>query len=409
MSFLYLRRDVSATHDEVRLLGCVRLKRRKRLQDACHYHHLPIERNKVYLRSVFGAYGCSPKYIAEEIRRQGLEWDLVWEVESHVLDYIDAFPKGMRLVMRGSQESMRELATAHIWVENERKTTLLSKGLFKRTGQVYIQTWHGSLGIKKTGSERHDATKSGIALCEADDRQMDYFISNAAYTTDFYRSVFSRSTGEVLEYGCPRNDIFFRTDGSELRRKVCERLGIGNGRKILLYAPTFREKKALSGYDLNHSAAIEALTKRFGGKWVEVARLHPEMCGFEETLIPSQAGVVDGTRYPDMQELLAVADAVITDYSSCIYDYLLTRRPGFIYAPDMADYGVRRGLRYPLTETPFPLAESNETLVDAILGFDMGLYAAKVEEFLRKKGSIDDGHASERVVRFIKSIIDKED
>ena len=407
MSFLYSKRSVSSTHNEIKLLGCIRIKQRKVLQDACYYHHLPIEPKKVFFRSVFGTYGCNPKYIAEEILRQGLDWDLVWEVEKNILHYIDSFPKEIRLVMRGSQECIRELATARIWIENERKINLLGNGFFKRPGQIYIQTWHGSLGIKKTGAERNDATKSAIKLCDADAQQMDYFISNASYTTDFYKTLF-KSKGEILEYGCPRNDIFFSKKSALIRNRVCDSLGIETSQKILLYAPTFREQGELKGYTLDHAPVVAAFKERFGGEWVEVVRLHPKMFDYEKLIIPDDQGIIDGTYYPDMQELLAVADAVITDYSSCLYDYLLTQRPGFIFAPDMSKYSIQRGLRYPLNETPFPLAETNETLIENIRHFNEEKYKRNVEKFLKDKGSIDDGQAAKRVVELIKGIIDKQ-
>ena len=107
-----------------------------------------------------------------------------------------------------------------------------------------------------------------------------------------------------------------------------------------------------------------------------------------------------------MQELLVAADALITDYSSCIYDFLLTRRPGFIYAPDRKKYEAGRGLCYPLSETPFPVAETNEQLIQAIRSFDEVAYRTRVEEFLRGKGSIDDGRASARVADLIESILE---
>ena len=107
-----------------------------------------------------------------------------------------------------------------------------------------------------------------------------------------------------------------------------------------------------------------------------------------------------------MQELLAVADAGITDYSSWAYDYVLTRRPLFIYATDLDQYDQGRGFYYPLTETPFSISQNTDELSENILAFDDGAYQARIDDFLAKKECVDDGHASERIVGLIKQVTD---
>lgn len=404
LRFLFSIKNRDVLHKEITILG-IRFKIRRKLQDRKFHADLPIQPNKIVFNSVFGAYQCSPKYIAEEIRRQGLPYDLVWIVNMNILKYIDSFPKGIRLVMRNSSEAIKELATAKIWVENDRKLKELRKGFRKRPGQVYINTWHGSLGIKKTGAQRNDMKRKERILCETDSAQVDYMLSNAQYTTDFYKEIFW-GYGKSVECGCPRNDIFFSPQQQDIRLKVCTQLGISPEKKILLYAPTWRDDKSTACFSLNYAQALAALQERFGGDWLIIVRLHSRMTSLGQSFFPPDTPTVDATYYPDMQELLVSADAVITDYSSCIYDYMLTRRPGFIYAPDMKNYATNRGLCYPLEETPFPLAADNEALENNIRRFDERLYKEQVDAFLRGKGSIDDGHAAERAVELIKNIID---
>lgn len=404
-SNIFSIKDKDITHKEVRILG-IRFKLRKKPKDMKLYADLPIQQNKIVFHSVFGAYQCSPKYIAEEIRRQNLPYDLVWVVNMNILKYIEDFPKNLRLVMRGTPEALRELATAKIWVENDRKLKEQLKGLHKRPEQVYINTWHGSLGIKKTGSQRKDMSSKERVLCETDSSQVDYMLSNATYTTDFYKEIFW-GYGKSIECGCPRNDIFFSAEQNSIRQKVCEKLGIPEHKKLLLYAPTWREDKSTDCFTLDYTRALAAMQKRYGGEWVMLVRLHSRMFTMKNLFLPPHVQAVDATYYPDMQELLVSADAVITDYSSCIYDFLLTRRPGFIYAPDMAKYTASRGLCYPLEDTPFPLSRSNDELENNVAQFDEAAYRSRVDAFLKGKGSIDDGHAAERVVELIKSIIER--
>ena len=104
---------------------------------------------------------------------------------------------------------------------------------------------------------------------------------------------------------------------------------------------------------------------------------------------------------------MVVADAFITDYSSCIYDYVLTRRPGFIYATDISQYNNERGFYYPLEQTPFPISTNNKELLKNIENFDENLYLKKIDQFLLEKGCIDDGHASERIAEKIAQIMGK--
>ena len=112
--------------------------------------------------------------------------------------------------------------------------------------------------------------------------------------------------------------------------------------------------------------------------------------------------IISATAYPDIQELIVAADVGITDYSSWICDLVLTQKPGFIYAPDLKAYDSERGFYYPLEETPFPIAETNEELAERIRNFDPALYEQKRQEFLKARGCKEDGHATEKIVEIIK-------
>ena len=400
---LFSYMPVSTTHCQLCVLG-VRIKLRRSLKEALVGSCEPINPRKIVLHSVFGAYQCNPKYIAEELLRRGVNCELVWVVEKNILHFLESYPKNIRLVMRGTSEAMRELATARIWVENDTKGKEMAHGLYKRPGQVYINTWHGSLGIKKTGNQRSYVSKLSKVRTGRLSDQVDLFISNSTYMTSFYREAFG-GHAEIRELGYPRNDVFFQPEEErrKLRCKVCAALGIDPAHKILLWAPTFRENGETCAYSLDAAATRNAFTQRFGGTWVPVVRLHSvAVVGGERV----GAGWKDASYYPDMQEMLVAADGLVTDYSSCIYDYLLTRRPGFIYAPDHREYAYRRGLCYPLSETPFPVAETNEQLEQAICSFDEAVYQGRVEAFLRGKGSMDDGHASARVADLIEDILE---
>ena len=153
-----------------------------------------------------------------------------------------------------------------------------------------------------------------------------------------------------------------------------------------------------------------------------LVRCHPRMQnGVEDVVLHGGVGdpagesmqgvnmqnrIVDATAYPDIQELLVYADVVITDYSSCIFDYMLSGRPAFIYAPDLEQYNTERGFYYPLEETPFAIAKNMDILEERIETFDQHVYAAEVERFLASKGCMEDGQAARRVADLIMEVID---
>ena len=129
---------------------------------------------------------------------------------------------------------------------------------------------------------------------------------------------------------------------------------------------------------------------------------------FKDDLSFDFTKIIDATDYSDIQDLLVACDCLITDYSSCIYDFMLSGRPAFTYATDVDKYDNDRGLYYSLTTTPFPIATNNDEMTKVISEFDDEMYQIQVKKFLKDKGCIDDGMASKRVVELIKSVIENQ-
>lgn len=392
-------------HKQICIMG-FKIKIQKDVKPHFVYENLPIENNKIIFRTFNGGYNCNPKYIAEEIIKQNLPYKLVWVVNKNILNFIDDFPRNkIKLVMSGTSEEAKETATAKILIDNERRTSYIQRGMFKKEEQIYIQTFHGSLGIKKTGIDRNDVSKSALRLCKIDSEQIDYLVSNSTYTTNFFKSMFW-NYGTVIECGHPRNDIFFKNN-NEIRKKVYKYFNLHENKKILMYAPTLREDRDFNCYSLDLEKTLKAVTSKFGGDWVVITRLHPLLINRRDDFIPAGSNIIDGTQYSDMQELLASVDLLITDYSSSIYDYVLSYKPGFIFATDIKKYDNDRGLYYPLTSTPFPVATNNEEMVKNIQNFNYDKYKSDVTEFLKGKGVVESGKASEKIVELIKEIIVK--
>ena len=393
---LFSLKNVSCTHQQLCILG-VRVKRRRPIRDRKLYHHLPIQPNKIVFLSGISGYCCNPRYIAEEIIRRKLPYDLVWVVDRHVLKYMEAFPPNMRLVMGGNEEALRELATARMWVNNVWMIKYLEAGLFKRKGQTYLQTWHGSLGFKKLNWKDSYPKRAARKLITEDMKQFDYMLSNATWESHIFREAFC-TNAKIMEIGHARNDIFFlpKEDSTTLSQSIRGKIGV----------PTWsKEQRNLIRFE-DYTSITEAFEKRFGGEWLIAARWHPAHAAHMRTkFLPEESTVLNVSDYPDVQELLLAADAVITDYSSCILDFLFTGRPGFLYAPDRGQYEKSRGLYYPLEQSPFPVAEHVEALTLNIKDFDEERFHQRSREFLQKMGCMEDGHAAERAVNLIEHII----
>ena len=232
-----------------------------------------------------------------------------------------------------------------------------------------------------------------------DSAQTDLIVSNAAFMTRIYRESFWYD-GEIAEFGSPRNDVLF-TDGVPARKKVAALLGLPADGSIVLYAPTFRSDGSMDAYCVDYSRLRAALERRFGGRWVVLVRLHPHVMAQAKDLRFDGETTFDATAYDDMQELLAAADAVVSDYSSLMFDYGLTKRPCFQFAVDIAAYQKDRNFYFPLEKMPFPLARDNDELERAVLSWQREDAAAAWDGFSRAFGLCEDGHAAVRCADWI--------
>lgn len=356
------------------------------------YKKLPLKQNKIILSSYDGmGYCCNCKYIAEKLIQNKAPVELVWLISDNSICDI---PEKIKKVVINSPQYYKEVLTAKIYITN----TVHSLYEHKREGQFFINTWHGygpfklaEGAVNKDAESRERYRKSNAAS--------DLFLTASRFYTQIYRDSFFYE-GEVMECGAPRNDIFFTQN--TIKTSVYKKLQILFDKKILLYAPTFREDTVVSfqKYDIDMKRVLNALEKRFGGEYVLVYRFHHYLyrLGMPQNFY---AGAIDATYYPDIQELLAAADVVITDYSSLMWDFSLQRRPVFLYQNDEKDYENDRGFYSSVSEWPYPKAHTQEELVDTIMDFDNGVYIKKLNAFFKKYGSCDDGHAAERVVERI--------
>ena len=358
----------------------------------------PLCANKVVFTTFAGTCSCNPKYIALELAKCCPEADIVWLLGAAEYRMCKGKPVVGRAVPYWTLRAFSEISTAVVLVDNAQG--LLMAGMPpKREGQFYINTWHGSLGIKRLDTASSEITER-IARMSA----YDVVLTNSDFEEAVFRSSFFPNS-KLLRAGHPRNDVFFlpAEDKAAIRRRVKKALGITESEHIALFAPTFREDAFASQDSLpDFKAWARACEDRFGGTWKVALRLHPhDAKALSEGLFSLPQGVLDLSSYPDMQELLLAVDVGITDYSSWIFDFLLGGGPGFIYAPDKSRYDEARGFYYPLEETPFPIAKDEESLCLNLRAFDQELYGQRMAEFLKARGCMEDGMASAHVSNII--------
>lgn len=358
---------------------------------------LPMERNSVLFSSFDGrGYSDSPKAIAQALLDSGADVKLYWMVKSQ--KEAESLPKQIVPVDRNDKLAMiRAYSTSRVWVNNCRQFARN-----KRRGQFYLQTWHG-FALKMIEKDAQQALPEDyLRMCRHDGATTDLMVSGSSFMSDLYRRSFWFD-GEVAAFGTPRNDIFFQ-DNSHLLKKIRQVLALPEDRKLLLYAPTFRADHSLDAYALDTEQLLRACEQRFGGAWTALIRLHPGIADKSAGLFPYDGQrIVDATAYPDMQELLAGVDLLITDYSSSMFDYALSGKPCVQFALDIEAYKKDRNFYFPIQQLPFPLAQSNAELEDLILHYDATQWSGRWESFKEENGFCEDGNAAKRCAEWILS------
>lgn len=365
----------------------------------------PIDPLKIIFLTFDGEYSCNPKYICEEIIKQNKNWKLVWGTRVNTNMRYGNFPEKMIFAVRESYEFYKEIASAKVIIDNGISTSFL--GYRKKKDQVLIETWHGSLGIKKFSPDTVK-DKTWIRQAYVEGQMTDYIISNSSFESELYNSTYWKNT-KILEYGHARNDILFKPEdswGKDVREKVRNIYGLGKEVHICMYAPTFRDTFDKRLYLIGYEELLAALENKFGGEWVIFTRFHFKTKKYlKKEKFPEK--VINVSDYPDIQELMTCIDVGITDYSSWICEYMLRHKAGFIYAPDYKEYQNRdRELLFPLEKLPFPIATSFQKTLENIIEFNEEKYVNKVDLFLKEMGSTDSGNAANKVVDLLSKILE---
>lgn len=361
---------------------------------------LPMRRGSVVFESHMGkCYGDSPRALHEEIRRQGLRLRSIWSYE----DSPTGFPGDARLVRRWSWRYLWALARAEYWVDNQG----FPQHLRKPARTTYLQTWHGS-AYKRMGFDETRVRMQNAPLrhrLQQAVHRFDHFLVRSEHDVRTLARAYRLPEERLLRTGYPRNDALFaarardEAGGRLPRPPLAEALGLPDHKKVILYAPTFRGGPGT--YRRRRLPLdVARFAERFGDEYTLLVRAHY----LEAAKLPGcpPGTVVDVSRHHDTGELLALADVLITDYSSIMFDFVLLDRPVVLFAPDLDTYAATRGSYFDLRrKAPGPVTETEDDLfaVLANLKETDTEYAGARSAFAAEFGGHDLGDAARQVVR----------
>ncbi|MGN5634812.1 CDP-glycerol glycerophosphotransferase family protein [Streptomyces sp. AC154] len=370
----------------------------QRILRETYYHEqreLPLRDSVLYISLGGKQFSDSPRSVYEELVRRGAGLEHIWTQDAGLPE----MPSEARVVGWGSRAWYEALARSRYVVVN----SAIGDWFLTRPGQRVVQTWHGT-PLKKIGKDLLGSPQSSpsyIAGLPHSYRQFDFVVSPNAYTTEIMRRAYSIE-GDLLETGYPRNDVFHAPDRDARAARVRERLGLPEGKKVVLYAPTWREdqKHASNLYKLDLRIDLAAAQAELGHDHVLLFRKHPRV---HDNVPGAGRGFVwDVTRYPDIADLYLVADVLITDYSSALFDFAHSGKPMLFFTYDLEHYrDSLRGLYFDFTtRAPGPLLKTSEELVKAVRDVDAveAEYLEKYVRFRRDFCEPGDGLATARVV-----------
>jgi CDP-glycerol glycerophosphotransferase (TagB/SpsB family) len=270
-----------------------------------------------------------------------------------------------------------------------------------RPGTTYVQAWHACGAFKKFGDSVLDGSSG------ADPVRGRSAALHAGYTVCLVSSMavaphYAEAFGQPLDrfvahLGIPRTDLFFdEARAARARAALRRRYRVPEGRRVILYAPTFRGTSASAARDAGH-LDVELLHAALGRDHVLLLRLHPLVR--DRLAVPGalRGFAIDVSDHPDINELMLVSDVLVTDYSSAVYEFALLGRPILFLAPDVAAYEDERGFYFDFrAEAPGPIVATTAELAALLRAgvFDLD----RVEAFRRASFDAADGRASTRVV-----------
>ncbi|TWT28442.1 CDP-glycerol glycerophosphotransferase family protein [Planomicrobium sp. CPCC 101110] len=346
-------------------------------------------------------YSDNPRAIYEYMKEYYPDYRLLWSIDKQAEPLFKSF--GIPYVKRFTLRWFLTFPRAKYWVNNVRLPAWMPKPL----ETIFVQTWHGT-PLKKLGIDIEEIHMPGTKTSTykknfvIESSKWNYLVSPNAYSTEIFRRAF-HFKGKVIESGYPRNDLLANPSAANIKL-IKKKLGIPDKKKIMLYAPTWRDNEFYQKgkYKFHFQFNLDNWKREFGEEWVLLSRMHYLVA--ENFNFTAHAGTVyDVSAYPDIRDLYLVSDMMITDYSSVFFDYAILDRPIVFFMYDLEKYrNELRGFYINIEEdAPGPIVQTEEELFRAMreLMHTNVQLNPKFVSFKNKFASLEDGNASERVVK----------
>ncbi len=378
-----------------------------------YYRKYKVDPKLCVFESFNGRKYCdSPKSVYLEMLSDPKykEYKFVWAfIKPEEFKYLEK-NKNTKVVKYHSKEYKKTYASAKYFFTPSR----LPDYIKPKKDQVYVQFWHGT-PLKRLGFDIAVGGKNATKTVKEwgkeylyDASRYTYMVSPSKFVSEKYRSAFNlKKVGKencVIETGYPRNDILFQYDKKYVDNLKKE-LKLPKDKKIILYAPTWRDDQYKSGTGYTYKVGIDfsKFEKNFSKDYIILFRAH-YLIAEAIDLSKYEGFIYDVSDYSDINDLYILADMIITDYSSVFFDYANLKRPMLFYMYDLDDYkNNMRDFYIDLNDLPGPIVEKEEDLYKEIAKIDKywNKYKEKYEKFNKRFNYLDDAHASKRVLDIV--------
>lgn len=352
---------------------------------------LPLQ-NKIVFDNFCGrGLGDDPKYILLQLINDNVNVKYIWLVN----DLSEKVPSKVTKIKYGSWLATYHFLTAKIWIDNVKNVPKPQK----RKKQFYLQTWHGSFANKKVEKDAEEyLSKEYIKTSQEDSSKIDLMYSNNDFKINLFKNSFWYK-GPVIRSDSPQLSILINRQ-EKLKETIFSQFDINLENKVVIYAPTFRKTSNISAYKWDYHHILQVLNKKFNTEFSFFLRLHPNISN-QGSLYWGE-NVINVTDYSDMDELMAVSDVMITDFSGVAYDMALIRKPVFLFAKDYEDYIQNdRPQYFETSELPFSFARNLLELEENIRNFDEKSYQDNLRSFFNKIGMRDSGKGAQNIAKII--------
>lgn len=355
------------------------------------------------------SYACSPKAIYEYMlsNEKYKDFQFIWAFEKPEKYANLTKNRNTKIVKYGKEEYEKCLAKAKYWIFNYR----VEDHLYPKKNQIYVQCWHGT-PLKKLGYDLKNTRNAMNSEDEihnkykTDAKKFKYILSPSKFASEKFSSAWNlKSIGKensILEEGYPRNDFLYNFKQEDVK-KIKQKLNIPLNKKVILYAPTWRDNQHESnvGYTYKTAVNFDLLKSKLQDEYIILFRAHYLVANSFD-FGKYKDFIYDVSNVDDISELYVISDLLITDYSSVFFDYANLKKPIVFYMYDFDEYKDElRGFYVDIEELPGKITKTEQELIKAIEETKDFQYDEKYEKFNKKFNYLDDGQVAKRVVEKI--------